>query len=360
MKVLYIIDGVRKGGKERRFLELIRNLESSGSITYQIVMFHTEIEYYIDNIIRKKIIYVRKNNRKSIRPFCDIIRIVWRFQPDIIHTWSSMVTFYSLPSIILTKAKLVNSQVSDAPNLRDTTIFFRLITFTNFAFSSTVVSNSNSGLDSYRLNTSKAKCVYNGFDFRRLASIDSIDIVKKKYLIKTDYVIGMVATFSASKDYTTFLKAAQILLQVNSNITFLCIGGGDDSKFKKFVSDNMLSNVLFLGKCDNVESIMNVCNIGILSTFTEGISNALLEFCALGIPVIASNCRGNAEIVLDSHNGFLFEQGNIFELAYKINILINDATLRQEMGANGVEMVKNKFGIDRMVNEFQEIYAALI
>ena len=359
MRILFIIDGLRKGGKERRFLELIKHLEKRNIFDYRIVMFHKEIEYQVEEQIKQKIIVIYKTSKKSISPFFSIYRIAKVFRPDYVHTWSSMVTFYTLPTILFRVIHLINSQITDAPVQFNRFSFFGIICSLNFLFSYRIIANSKAGLKAYDIINHKSMVIYNGFDFNRIGTLLPKLKVREKFGINKEFVVGMVATFSSNKDYETYISAARLILSKRSDIIFLCIGGGDDSIYRQTISTGITDNIMFLGNQNDVESIMNICDIGVLSTFSEGISNALLEFSALGIPIIGTNSGGTIELITNGVNGYLTEIRNANDLAAKIESLLNSQSDRLKMGCAGKEVVKIKFSIERMIYEFEQVYAPL-
>lgn len=126
------------------------------------------------------------------------------------------------------------------------------------------------------------------------------------------------------------------------------------------VENKNKENVLFLGKQNNVESIMNICDIGVLSTYTEGISNALLEFSALGKPVISNFGGGNVELVEQGLTGYLINQKSPDELAEKIELLLNNKESRMSLGSEGRKKVVNEFSMEKMITDFIFTYKELI
>jgi glycosyltransferase involved in cell wall biosynthesis len=356
MRILYVIDGLRKGGKERRFLQLVHQIEELKSIDYKIILLHREIEYLVSKEIQEKFIFIQKPTKKSFIPFFAIYRIAKHYKPDYLHTWSSMVTFYSLPTAILNNIKLINSQITDTPVKYNYFSFFGFICELNFIFSYKIIANTYSGLIAYRENNKKSLVIYNGFDFQRSINLEPVDKIKECFEIQTKYAVGMVASFSNVKDYSTYLKAALIVLSARDDITFLCVGSGDDSKYINSIPEQYKSHIKFLGKQDKVESIMNVCDIGVLASWAEGISNAIIEFCSLQKPVIAYKIGGNPEIIIDGLNGFLVTPADTEALANKIIDLLSNEELRCKMGIEGKSVVEEKFGMPRMLDEFIKLY----
>lgn len=357
MKILFVIDGLKKGGKERRFLELVENLNNRDDILFRIVLIHKDIEYSISDLTRSRLIFISKPKKKSFYPAFAIYQIAKRFQPDFVHTWSFMMTCYTLPTIILLRRRLINSQISNAPSNINRFSLFYILSRINFFFSSVVIANSYAGLNSYRLSTSrKAQVIYNGFDFKRLPSSSNKPEIRALFEISTPYVVAMVASFSAYKDYVTYIKAAVEILKCRSDITFLSVGDGPNLNYVKSLIDDVTINVKFLGNIFNVEELMAVCDVGVLSTYTEGISNSLLEFCASGVPIIATEGSGNEEIVKDGINGFLCKVKNPEDLAEKILRILEDLPLKRSMSKNAKLVAADKFSIDTMVNSYLYVY----
>ena len=102
---------------------------------------------------------------------------------------------------------------------------------------------------------------------------------------------------------------------------------------------------------------MDIC---VLSTFTEGISNSILEYMALGKPVIATSGGGTNEIVADLKTGFLIGTSNPEELAEKIELLLDNVKLREGMGLAGKEWIVKYFSIDLMINKYINLYNDLL
>ena len=112
----------------------------------------------------------------------------------------------------------------------------------------------------------------------------------------------------------------------------------------------------FLGKKSDIELYINTIDVGILATFTEGISNSIMEFMAAGKPVIASSGGGTKEIVDDGKTGFLVNTSDAEGLAVKIELLLDNSDLRLKMGQEGQARIRNFFSIDEMAKQFLTLY----
>lgn len=359
MKVLFFIESLRAGGKERRIIELLKGLKRHPEVEVQLVLTRKEIhyqEFYELNIPLH--IIERKFLKKDPLLFIKFYKIARKFQPDLIHVWGHMVAVYAVPTVWKLGVPLLNNEITDATpgqKLLGKDIVFNA--------STRIVANTKAGLKAYGAPVDKSGVIYNGFNFSRLKNLQGKEEIRAKFKLETPYVVGMVATFSPYKDYRTYIKAALQVLETRKDVTFLCIGDGDDSAFKAMVPAQYASRVLFLGKQNKVESIMNACDIGVLVTdvkhHAEGISNALMEFMALAKPVIATNFGGSVELIVHEQTGFLVEAYDHADLAGKISLLLNDEARRVGMGNASNKRVETEFSIDKMVSSFYEEYRAL-
>lgn len=359
MKILFFIESLHSGGKERRLVELLKGLKKNfREINFELVLTKKKIHYKEVLKLGIKIhILERKFLKKDPLLFFQFYRLCKKYQPDIMHTWGNMVTIYSIPAKLLLKIPLINNQIIDAPKNVKGGIFSYKI---NFLFSNIIISNSQAGLDSYKAPKTKSIVIHNGFDFKRIEKLEPSTEVRKKLHINTKYLIGMVASFSEKKDYATYIQAANIILETNNNVTFFCIGSGDKSIYKKLVDPKFKYRVKFFGCLQKVESIMNICDIGVLTTnqelHGEGISNSLMEFMALGKPVICTDGGGSKELILDNKTGYLISPHNPNELPEKIKYILDNPNKAKIMGNMGKERIKNEFGIEKMVKSFYKIY----
>jgi glycosyltransferase involved in cell wall biosynthesis len=359
MKVLFFIESLRAGGKERRILELLKGLKRYPDIEVELILTRKEIhypEFYELNIPLH--IIERKFLKKDPILFIKFYKIAQKFQPDLIHVWGHMVAVYAVPTVWKLGIPLLNNEITDATpgqKLLGKDIVFNA--------SAKIIANTRAGLKAYGAPEAKSGVIYNGFNFSRLKDLPAREDVRAKFNISTPYVVGMVATFSPYKDYKTYIKAALDILKRRDDVTFLCIGDGDDSSFKRMVPAGKTERILFLGRQDKVESIMNICDVGVLVTdiknHAEGISNALMEFMALSRPVIATNFGGSVELVINNQTGFLIEAYDHETLAERLNTLITDDKARLEMGNACKHRVETEFSIDKMISSFYNEYKAL-
>ena len=237
----------------------------------------------------------------------------------------------------------------------------RLLNAINFFFSDRIISNSKAGLSAYGVHK-KGEVIYNGIDVTKEKIPYNNATIKKTLNITTKYVVGMVATFNEKKDYKTFFRAAEILIEKRKDITFISVGEGPIYLQMKnqYAKKN---SILFLGKKDDVFSFISIFDIGVLSTngkiHSEGISNTIMEYMLMEKPVVATNGGGTNELLTDGKTGFLINSQIPVALAEKIDTLLNNRNKAQRMGRMGKERIIDKFSLSKMVDKYWIYYRKL-
>lgn len=355
MRIFYVIDDLGPGGAERRFVQLMKGLDPRRFATMVVLL--TDIVHY-DEIYKlgAEVVKLERRVKKDPLIYFRLFALCRRWKPDIVHAWGSMSAVYAGPVAKLLGVKLVNAMIAGAPERLNASQ--RLRRMLTFPLSDIVQSNSCAGLEAYRVPPGKRSMIHNGFDFARMKNLKGRDEVRAELSIRTPYVAGMVAGFRHHKDYDTLVRAARRVLEKRDDVTFVCVGGGPDlERIRELARGH--GRIVFTGQRSDVESIVNAFDIGILSTFGEGISNSIMEYMAAGKPVVAAEGGGTRELVSDGETGFLVPRRSPERLAEKIDELLDDAELRENMGLRGKRKIEAEFSSERMTREHIELYERL-
>jgi glycosyltransferase involved in cell wall biosynthesis len=368
MKILFFIDSLTSGGKERRLVELMKGIKLSPNFEFDLVVMSNEIHYTEVFDLKITMHYLIRSTKKDLAVFNKFYKICKNYKPNIVHCWDSMTAVIAVPVCKLLHIKLVNGLVVDTPVKQNVFNKYWLRAQLTFPFSNIIIGNSNAGLRAYKSPPNKSLCIYNGMDFYRFRNLKEPSLIRKEIFgDQTDnlFIIGMVAAFEDRKDYYTLIKAAIKLTSCNFNIKFVLIGNGPNfEKIKSSLPNSFLNKIFFLGKRSDIESIVNIFDIGILLTNTkvhgEGISNSIIEYMALGKPVIATRGGGTNEVVIDNKNGYLIDSENEDQLIEKIKSLMEDKKQMENFGKVGNYMAQEKFDLTIMTNHYLKMYHNLI
>ena len=159
--------------------------------------------------------------------------------------------------------------------------------------------------------------------------------------------------------------AEKLRSKYEGKVEFLLVGGIDDhpGAITKEQLDSVCDGkfIQWLGYRTDVKQLLQSSHIvAFPSYYMEGLPKSLIEADAIGRPVITCNSVGCKETVIDGYNGYLIPTKDVDALVEKLDILLSDAKLRQEMGLNARKYAEENFSIETVINRHLSIYEELI
>jgi glycosyltransferase involved in cell wall biosynthesis len=175
-------------------------------------------------------------------------------------------------------------------------------------------------------------------------------------------VVTIVANLRPVKDHATFLRAARLVAERFPQSSFMLAGDGElEPRLREMASALGIGDrVRFIGRCDDVPGLLNRSNVCVLSSASEGFSNAVLEYMAAGRPVVATRVGGVEEAVSDGYNGFLVDPGDYIQMAERIALLLERPGGAREMGSRSRDIVASKFSRRRQLERVEQLYQELL
>ena len=179
-----------------------------------------------------------------------------------------------------------------------------------------------------------------------------------------DFIIGNVARLETRKGHKFLIDAFKNVVgeQKDNHVKLFIIGEGNKREYlESYVHElNLGDKVIFTGYREDVEELMAMMDIFVLTSLREGLPRVLVQAAAVGIPSIAFNVDGVSEIIRDDYNGFLVRVGDVEQLAKRIIQYIDHKELLVLHGKNGRELIKGKWSIEDMVEKIDKIYQDLV
>ena len=190
--------------------------------------------------------------------------------------------------------------------------------------------------------------------------------VEKSIQINDELKIISVGRCHWKKGYTYALDAMALLKKKDVQFHYTIIAGGRDQ-------ENILYQIhdLGLNECvsfindklshDEVLKKVSECDLFLLPSLEEGISNAVLEAMALGIPVISTDCGGMNEIINNGENGFLVPVRNVDSMAGAIrNFRVLDKENKRNIIRNARETITRNHLVSHQIDQFKNFYSKII
>lgn len=358
MRLIFVLDTFRGGGKERRCLQLFQGLAKSGKYELLVIIINDGIDYpELFDTNAQIIVIDRKNKGKSLLRVCkELHQSIKAFNPDVLQVWGLFSALFTSALKPFCKYKYVTAYIADADS--PTSLKDRVSNKIGNYLADAIIGNSIAGIKAYSAPQNKTSVIYNGFNEKRYEKVVDKLQKRKELGVNTNYMVCMVASFWKNKDYNSYIKAAKLIIENRKDISFLAVGKGPLlDEMENMIADNYSKYIHFTGFRYDVDEILMASDLSILcSNHGEGISNTIMESMAWGVPVIATGTGGTPEIINDGINGILLPDNNPQYLADKIISLIDDDLRRMQMGANARVLVRNRFSLSRMTNEYMNLY----
>lgn len=209
----------------------------------------------------------------------------------------------------------------------------------------------------------KVQVIYDGIDVEKFVSTRSTGILHRDYHLSPETIIvGNIAGLSKQKDLFTFLDAAKVILDHSKKeICFLIIGQGPlEEELKSYASKiEIKEHVIFAGFRNDIPALLPEFDVFMLSSDTEGLPLSVLEAFAAGVPVASTAAGGTGEAVKHEETGMISPVKKADALAQNVLKLLEQEELREKIKKNALELVRSKFTLEVMEQEYYNFYKNL-
>lgn len=175
-----------------------------------------------------------------------------------------------------------------------------------------------------------------------------------------DFIMIYPADFCARKNQTMLFEVMEGLLQVSSCFKLLLPGSLAlaDEYIAKAKAMGVYDNISFMGYRRDIEKLVALSDVSVSSTRQEGLPINLVEAMAVGNPIVATDVRGNNDLVENGKNGYLVALNDSAAMTDRLLELYNNRELIDKFGSNSLEMSRaysEKEVIPEMVNIYKEL-----
>jgi glycosyltransferase involved in cell wall biosynthesis len=165
----------------------------------------------------------------------------------------------------------------------------------------------------------------------------------------------MIANFFPEKDYATVLRALALYREKHPEQDFIfhCIGTAPGTSPQEMLTKALAfdlkleDRVKFHGTVVHPHEFLLEADIGILSTYSEGFSNSIMEYMVYGLPVAATSIPPNQEALGEDYPLGFFNPNDAHGLASILETLMNNPKLRQELGERNRQRVMHAHGFEK-------------
>jgi glycosyltransferase involved in cell wall biosynthesis len=205
----------------------------------------------------------------------------------------------------------------------------------------------------------RARIIRNGVDLERWRPPGDREraAARRAFGVPSDAVLVVyVGRLARPKGVDVLLDAWRRLEQRPTSGQLLLAGDGQDgAEYRRFAAAH-LRHARFLGRLPDVQELLRGADVLVLPSLSEGLSNAVLEAMAMGLPVVATRIAGLDEQVQDGVTGLLVPAGDAAALGAALERLMNDPDRRVALGRAGRGVVERQFSFATMVAAYEDLY----
>jgi glycosyltransferase involved in cell wall biosynthesis/peptidoglycan/xylan/chitin deacetylase (PgdA/CDA1 family) len=165
-----------------------------------------------------------------------------------------------------------------------------------------------------------------------------------------------VANLAKVKNLRVLIESAANIRQIFPNLQIVLVGDGSERRQLESLTKGLgvSDTVKFVGRQSDVRPFLAAADVGVLTSHSEGSSNSVLEYMAMGLPSVVSDIQANRELM----QGLFFRPGDAADLTEKLLVLLGDADLRSRLRSEYQEMV-SQFSIEKFVLRAESFYNKL-
>ncbi|GAA5507349.1 glycosyltransferase [Novipirellula caenicola] len=177
--------------------------------------------------------------------------------------------------------------------------------------------------------------------------------------------IVCVANVRPVKDHLTLVRAMQRVVGIYPDAHLLLVGAHPDANYltqvqREIQIQGLQSHVTLMGIREDVSSILHCCDIGVLSSTSEGLPVSLLEYGATSMPVVATRVGQCGDVLDDGKAGLLVPASESTQLANAIISLLADESKRKSLGRAFFNRVQTQYSAEAVIGQLSEIYDTVL
>lgn len=360
--ICFYIGSLHKGGAERVFVNLADYFQKKG---YRVTMvtqyqFPANEEYALPQGVRRVLSDLTEEEVSNSRivNFCrrvNKLHRIWKIEkPNLVLSCIGKNNFMTVVTTLFTRTKSVVSVVGEAKEEYPSRMM-RMLANLLFPFADGIV-----------LQTERSRYFFNKKIQRKAVILPNSlnpDFIRPRYEGVRDKRIVSVGRMDANKNHAMMIRAFAALAERYPDYTLTIYGEGELRKaLEELVEQLGLSDRVFMpGVIPDVAKQIEKASLFLLTSYSEGISNALIEALATGLPVISTDVPsgGTVELITDNVNGLIIPVGDEKALERALDRLLGDPAYADRLGKKAVK-IQERLAPERVNGLWQEYFEKLL
>lgn len=377
MKICHVITRFIRGGADENTLFSCNGQVAAGHEVHLIYGNEADEEFLaqLDPRVRRHELPALQRTisvGSELRALVGMTRLLTRLKPDIVHTHTSKAGIIGRMAAIATGVPVIIHGVHILPFVNVVRIqgfvyrqLERLVAPFTDAFVSVGEDMRKGCIEAGIGAPTKHHVIPSGMDLTRFChrKEDNWQSVLPglKLAISKPRFLLLVSRLERRKRQYDFLDVFVRLADHFPDIVLLLAGEGPDrQRIEERVAKLGLSRrVVFTGYREDIERLMAISEIGLLTSIREGLPRVLVQYALMGLPIVATDIPGVREIVTPSVTGYVTPPDDLMEMEAPLVLLLRDEQVRTEIAANAKDLDLRRWSIEYMNRELAGLYQQL-
>jgi glycosyltransferase involved in cell wall biosynthesis len=353
VRVMQLIDTLELGGAERMAVNIANGLANRDHQSFLCV---TRKSGPLESSINDKVSFfnLRRRHRFDLVGLTRLFRLIYRNKIEIVHAHTSSVFIAVIAKVFSGRLSIVWHDHNGDPTTRSVFPFKLISNWIDYAIGVNALVKEWM-VETIGLNPERVSY------FPNFAVLDESEMPTKKLPGQEGFRIICVANIRPQKDHMNLLSAFMKVIKTEPRAHLILVGDAPDfellNEIKQFVDSNRLSeSISLLGKRQDVHGIMRGCEIGVLSSKSEGLPVALLEYGLAGLAVVATDVGQCSEILDNGEAGILIPSQESDFLANGLISLLSNPEQRSSLARNLQRRVQEEFSESAFMDRLEGVY----
>jgi L-malate glycosyltransferase len=366
IRVCLLVDTVgRDAGTERQVVETAKRLNNQRFDVHVCCLEDSPQLRELDTYCRTALFpTLSVNSWSGLRQVARFRRYLRCNQIQIVHAYMNKTATFGVLASLGSNRMVITGRLNIGywytPALRN---LFRVLNLRTDSIMANSLEAKRIAVETEGLNPDRVEVVYQGVDMTRFrVGLGDPTACEPLGIPPNVRVVGIVANLRPVKDLPLFLRAGRIVADQFDDVVFLLAGRGEQYQelYDLACELGLRDRVFFTqGEGKIMDFLSRMC-IGCLTSLSEGFSNAVMEYMAAGLPVVAMDVGGNRDAIIDGETGYLVRERTPDAFAKPIITLLHDEELRAGMGMASFKRCKEYFEVGKTIGQLEDYYESLI
>lgn len=356
--VLIVIQSLGAGGSERQAAAVATHLNRK---KFQVHVAYVNEGFLADTLRQAGIPLLKLpltsfTNRSAWRTAALLRRYIRDHGIRLVHTFDYIVTAFAAPVCATTDAVVLSSQrclMELVPGKYRWMVRLAHHTADGIVVNCRAIRNELA--TQYHYPAGRIHVCYNGLDTARFQPGPRRRLEE---LRGASLVIGTVCVLRPEKNLPALLKSFAAVAESDPGLRLLIVGSGPEEPRLRSEAEQLgiAGACLFHPATPEVPECLRSMDIFVHPSFSEGLSNAVMEAMAAGCAVVCSDAGGSPELVTDQETGLLFDAGDVEALTSRLRLMVTGSELRLRLAAAGAIRIHRDFAITAAVEHIEHLY----